>query len=208
MRLIVLVPQALLLCWAGWLYVQRGWRAGYSLDPSANVMIDHAGRPLAVREMRSRFGWPVWALVEIAAARHWRFSVRPRPRIVIGGEIRIGHAAFDDALLIGPGSQRLAEYLRVQESLRSHFALLLAQLARQEARLSRVVADDDGLSVEVNVRWTLDRPRLYRDVLAWLIEFERLLAHPDLGRGFATGAPRRRRGMTKRLRDPDPAQPQ
>lgn len=159
-----------------WLYLRHGWRAGYRVSPSAEVMIDHGGTPLAVHEMRSKFGRPIMALIEIPLKKHWRFSVRPQPRVRLGADIAVGHAAFDDMFLISGESLRLADQLRVRGDQRSHFVTLPARLARAQAKLSRVIGENGKLGLEVNVRWTSDRPRLYRAMLAWLVELERLLS--------------------------------
>ncbi len=159
-----------------WLYLRHGWRAGYKADPSAKVLIDHHGTPLAVREMRSKFGWPIMALIEIPLKRRSRFSVRLQPRTRLSADIAVGHAGFDEMFLIGGESLRLAEQLRVRGDLRSHLVTLPARLARDQAKLSRVIGENGKLELEVNVRWTSDRPRLYRALLVWLVEFERLLS--------------------------------
>ncbi|MEO8011306.1 MAG: hypothetical protein ABI650_06645 [Dokdonella sp.] len=176
-----LIQGVVVLGTVAWLYLKHGWRAGYRIGPSGDVMIDHGGKPLAVREMRSRVGWPIMALIEIPATRHGFFSVRPQPRIRLSAEIEIGHGAFDDTFLIGNDSHRLADPLRVRGDLRSHFALLPSRLEHERAKLSHVASEDGHLGLEINVRWTGDRPHLYRAMLVWLVELERMLCSDAKG---------------------------
>lgn len=168
----ILVPLALL----GWLYLRHGWRAGYNMRGSAELKIEHAGQMRSVREMRSRIGWPIWALIEVPATRHALFSVRPQPRLRLSAELEIGHPSFDDAFLLGTESVRFAQRLRTDASLRGHFDVLPIRLARLGSPLSRVVGDEGKLCLEVNVRWSIDRPRLYREALTWLVELDQLLS--------------------------------
>lgn len=171
----------------GWLYLKHGWRAGYRIGPSGEVVIQHDGRPLAVREMRSKMGWPIMALIEIPFDTRSRFSIRLQPRIRLGAEIEVGHAAFDDMFLISGESLRLAHQLSVRVELRGHFIILPARLKHDHAKLSRVVGEDGKLALEINVRWTGDRPRLYRALLVWLVELELLLSTDAQGNASKPG---------------------
>lgn len=170
-----------------WLYLRHGWRAGYRADPSAEVTIDHDGTPLAVHEMRSQFGWPIMALIEIPLKSRSRFSVQLQPRIRLRADIAVGHAGFDDMFLISGESLRFADQLRVRGDLRSHLVTLPARLARDQAELSRVVGENGKLGLEINVRWTPDRPRLYRSLLAWLVELEQLISRDARDRAREPG---------------------
>lgn len=158
-----------------WLYTKKGWRAGYVLPNTGDVSIEHEGRPLAVREQRTKFGWPVWAVVEIPAAGRWRFHLRTQTRLHLRREVKAGIPAFDAAFWIDPDSDRLVRALREREHLLPHLMSLRRLLRREGSVLSRIVGEDGTLCVELNVRWIRDRPRLYRRVLAWLVELNRLL---------------------------------
>lgn len=159
-----------------WLYAKNGWRAGYLLPDTGDAIIEHKGRPLCVREQRTRIGWPVWAVVEIPSTRRWRFHLRPQPRLRLKREIETGMPGFDAAFWIDPDSDMLVRALHEGEGLAGHLASLQPLLEREGSALSRIVAENGTLCVELNVRWIRDRPRLYRRMLDWLVELDRRLS--------------------------------
>jgi hypothetical protein len=126
--------------------------------------------------MRTGIGWPILALIEVPATQPALFSMRPQPRSRPDAGVEIGHPSFDQAFLLGAESAGFAQRLRTDASLRRHFALLPIRLASLGAPLSRVVGDQGKLCLEVNVRWTVDRQRMYRQGLRWLSELDQLLS--------------------------------
>jgi hypothetical protein len=144
------------------------------------VPVEHEGTKAVALEIQSKIGWPIWAMLEIRASRRWNFHVRPESRIRLRREIASGHAAFDEAFWIAPGSESFVQALAERESLHRSFMSLQRMLDREQSKLSRVTAENGMLAVEFNVRWIHDRPRLYRRVLAWVVELDRLMA-ADVG---------------------------
>jgi hypothetical protein len=197
-----LVHPILVLGWVAWLYAKNGWRAGYKVGQRGDVPVAHEGVEVVVQEMQSKIGWPVWALLEIRATRRWSFHVRPEPRIRLRREIEAGHSAFDDAFWIAPGSESFGRALLERDALHRHFLALQRWLPRENSKLSRVAAEDGRLAVEFNVRWVHDRPRLYRRMLAWLVELDRLLS-ADVGQ--RPEVEQAGRGRWRADRDPRPS---
>jgi hypothetical protein len=153
-----------------------GWRAGYRSDQAGTLTIDHGGRAVLVHEMRTQYGWPVLAMIELPLGRSWHFDLRPQAMLRLGEDIEINDAEFDAAFVLCGRSMSLARRLCEQQALRDHLLELRERLAPASATLSRVAADAGRLAIEVNVRHTPDRPRLYRALVDWLEELGRLLA--------------------------------
>lgn len=171
-----LVYPVVMVAWASWMYARHGWRAGYAMGPRGEVPIAHGGHATVVTEMRTRIGWPVWAILEIPGTRRQSFHLRPQPRLRWRRELAVGRPGFDAAFWIEPGSEAFVQALLERDPAQRHLMALRRWLAAERAKLSRVVAEDGKLVVEVHVRWVEDRPRLYRRLLAWMVELDRLLA--------------------------------
>jgi hypothetical protein len=176
MSWIKLVSPLITLAWVAWLYAKNGWRTGYKVGSRGEVPVDHDGTKAVAVEMQTRIGWPIWAHIELPATRRCRFHVRPEPRFRLRREIESGLPTFDAAFHIEPGSEQLVRAVLEREPLHRHFLSILRWLPREQSKLSRVVAEDGRIAVEFNVRWVSNRPRLYRRILAWMVELDRLLA--------------------------------
>lgn len=53
--------------------------------------------------------------------------------------------------------------------------LKLVPLPRHQAKLIRVRSEGQDLAVQCNVRWTPNRPALYRDLLVWMLTLDAVL---------------------------------
>lgn len=170
-----LVNVVAVLFWVGWMYARHGWRAGYMIGSVGQARLDDDGQTIALREQQTRFGWPIWALLERPSPRRRNFLVRPASRRRFRRAIQTGIPAFRDAFSVAPSSHVLESVLLQREPVFRHLLKLQRLLDSEGSRLSHVAAEGDTFRVELNVRWVRDRPRLYRKVITWLGELERLL---------------------------------
>lgn len=176
MKFLPLIQAAIVLTVVAWQYIVHGWRAAYRFGPKGSEVVERDGKPHPVTEQHTKIGWPVMALIEVPCSQSLRFHLRRQKRVHVRREILTGDAVLDRAFFIEPDSQDLVQRLAQRPALRRHFDDLLAALARENATFSRLVAEDRKLHLEINVRWAPDRRRLYRRLLEWLDELDRLLA--------------------------------
>ena len=168
-KILILCLQLVPLAIWGWRRATHGWRADFTHLPGIKTQqIQHRGATAEVREQCSKIGWPIEALMQFKLERSWLFELSPQPAIRFSGELEIGVPLFDEKFFIGLESQRFARALAGNSALRQHLSLLRTLLARHQAKLVRVASEGDELAVHANVRWTHDRPALYRGLLVWM----------------------------------------
>lgn len=173
-----LVPLAFL----AWQRITLGPIANFTSLPGIKTQqIGNSHGSAEVRESCSKFGWPIQAWVQIKLKRSRLFELAPQsPKswysFSLSTDLETGMPVFDGKFLIGSESQTFIRVLAARSDLRQHFALLPGRLNRFQATLVRVRAESCDLAVQCNVRWTKDRPALYRALLDWMQALDHLMA--------------------------------
>lgn len=176
-KILILVMKLVPLAIWGWRRLTLGWRADFAQMPDLKTQqIQHRGATAQVREQCSKLGWPIVAMVQFNLERSWLFELSPQPKVRFSAELEVGIASFDQAFFIGPESRRFAMTLVGRDDLRRHLLLLPARMSRHEAKFMRLGCEGKDLAAQVNVRWTRNRPALYRDLLDWMQALDVLLS--------------------------------
>lgn len=159
-----------------WRRATMGWRGDFasaSTDP--NQVIRHNDAQAHFSELSTKIGWVTEAMVQYKLSYSWLFDLSPQPAIRFGAELEIGSPLLDEKFFIAPESRRFAVALAERSALRQHLLLLQTRLARHGAKLLRLASEGNSLAIRVNVRWTDNRPALYRDILIWMVALDDLL---------------------------------
>ena len=167
-----LVPLAI---W-GWRRLTLGPKANFSGLPGTKTQrIENTLGTAEIRESCSKYGWPIEAWVEFKLQKTRLFELAPQPSFSFATDLAIGVPVFDEKFFIGTESQNFTKLLAARRDLRTHFVLLPTRLDRYQAKLVRIRAEGLDLAIQCNVRWSRDRPALYRALLVWMQALDDLL---------------------------------
>jgi hypothetical protein len=173
-KLVIFLLQLLPLVLWCWRRITFGPRANFS--GSEIQPIENAEGSAEVRELCTKYGWPVEAWVQCDLKRSRLFELAPQGGFRFDTDLEIGVAEFDSQFFIGTESQNFIRALAARSDLRKHFVLLPIRLNRFQAKLVRVRAENRELAIQCNVRWTKERSALYLTLLLWMQELDALLA--------------------------------
>ncbi len=171
-----------------WRRLTQGPSANFSgLADIQTQQVNNTEGSAEVRESCSKFGWPIEAWVQYELNRSRLFELAPQGGFSFDTDLEIGIPVFDQQFFIGSESQHFIRALAARSDLRKHFVLLPIQLERYQAKLVRVRAEGRDLAVQCNVRWSKDRPALYKAILIWMQALHALLAVESAGKSADRG---------------------
>jgi hypothetical protein len=159
-----------------WRRATMGWRGDFlGASSDEGQMVRHNDAQANFSEISTKIGWVTEAMVQYKLRGHWLFDLSPQSAIHFSRELEVGSPLLDEKFFIAPESWRFVTELTDRSDLRQHLLLLQTRLARHGAKLMRLGSEGNSLAIRVNVRWTDDRPALYRDVLVWMVALDDLL---------------------------------
>jgi hypothetical protein len=157
--------------------VRFGWRYEFQGRPAEPF--EHLGRTLLVS--RSSLPTPAgnrdgFRMLSYRLRADMRFDVRRKEFLHLGRRARTGIAEFDARFFLPAAAADVAQRLADDEGLRARVSYLAAMLERNGARFVRIDVVDGVLALCVVLGRSTEPARLFRELVAWCIDFDDAVA--------------------------------